>query len=91
MTLKQNTVGYGQSNDYAETQITTEDNHVQPKSKKQAKGKKVARRGSGFSKEEDKTIISAFLNISKDPVTGTLYEFLLASKGFKRIHEYYKI
>ena len=55
MTLIQNLVGVGQSqepNGHAdvETQITTEDNPVKTKSKKQAKCKKVARRGLGFSK-----------------------------------------
>jgi len=71
----------------AETQITTEDNPVKTKSKKQAKGKKVARRGSGFSKDEDKVICSAFLNISKDPIIGVNQ----SSGGYyKRIHEYYK-
>jgi hypothetical protein len=34
--------------------------------------KKVAQRGKGFSKEEDRTICSAFLNVSKDPITGRL-------------------
>ena len=52
------------------THIITEENAVTSKSKEPAKGKKVARRGSGFSKEEDKIICSAFLNISKDPITG---------------------
>ena len=64
MTLIQNLVGVGQSQEPnghadAETQITTEDNPVKTKSKKQAKCKKVARRGSGFSKDEDKVICSA--------------------------------
>ncbi|WVZ94525.1 hypothetical protein U9M48_040406, partial [Paspalum notatum var. saurae] len=92
MTLIQNPVGVGQSQEPnghadAEIQITTEDNPVKPKSKKQEKGKKVARRGSGFSKEEDKVICSAFLNISKDPIIGVNQ----SSGGYyKRIHEYYK-
>ncbi|PUZ40044.1 hypothetical protein GQ55_9G392300 [Panicum hallii var. hallii] len=69
------------------THITTEENAVTSKSKIPAKGKKVARRGSGFSKEEDKIICSAFLNISKDPITGVNQ----SSGGYyKRIHDYYK-
>jgi len=92
MTLIQNLVGVGQSQEPnghadAETQITTEDDPVKTKSKKQAKGKKVARRGSGFSKDEDKVICSAFLNISKDLIIGVNQ----SSGGYyKRIHEYYK-
>jgi hypothetical protein len=38
------------------------------KSQRGAK-KKVSRRGSDFTKEEDKVIYSAFLNVSKDTIT----------------------
>jgi hypothetical protein len=38
--------------------------------RKAAKEKKVSRRGSGFTKEEDKVLCSTFLNVSKDPITG---------------------
>ena len=40
------------------------------KSHRAAKKKNVARRGSAFTKEEDLVVCSAFLNISKDPITG---------------------
>jgi hypothetical protein len=33
-------------------------------------GKRVSQRGKSFSKEEDKIICSAFLNVSKDPIAG---------------------
>jgi hypothetical protein len=39
-------------------------------------GKRVSQRGKAFSKEEDKTICSAFLNVSKDPVTGMHMQFV---------------
>ena len=35
--------------------------------------KKVSQRGKAFNKEEDRIICSAFLNVSKDPITGTLF------------------
>ena len=41
-----------------------------PKPRKGSKVKKVSQRGKAFSKEEDWIICSAFLNVSKDPVTG---------------------
>jgi hypothetical protein len=37
--------------------------------RKEANEKKVSRSGSGFTKEEDKVLCSAFLNVSKDPIT----------------------
>jgi hypothetical protein len=40
-----------------------------PICRKEAKEKKVSRRGSGFTKE-DKVLCSVFLNVSKDPITG---------------------
>ena len=40
------------------------------KSNRAAKKRNVARRGSSFTKEEDLVVCSAFLNISKDPITG---------------------
>ena len=33
-------------------------------------GKRVSQRGKSFSKEEDRIICSAFLNVSKDSITG---------------------
>jgi hypothetical protein len=33
-------------------------------------GKRVSQRGKSFSNDEDKIICSAFLNVSKDPITG---------------------
>jgi hypothetical protein len=33
-------------------------------------GKRVSQRGKSFSEDEDKIICSAFLNVSKDPITG---------------------
>ncbi|PUZ70727.1 hypothetical protein GQ55_2G257400 [Panicum hallii var. hallii] len=49
-------------------------------------GKRVSQRGKSFSKEEDKIICSAFLNVSKDPITGTNQ-----SNGgyYQRIHKYF--
>ena len=35
--------------------------------------KRLSQRGKAFSKEEDRIICSAFLNVSKDPITGTLF------------------
>jgi hypothetical protein len=45
---------------------------VSSKGKKVAHPKNLARRGGGFTKAEDKVICSAFLNVSKDPITGVL-------------------
>ncbi|PUZ38834.1 hypothetical protein GQ55_9G227900 [Panicum hallii var. hallii] len=57
-----------------------------PRSKR-AKGKNVSRRGGGFTKEEDAIICSAFLNVSKDPITGVNQ----SSGGYyKRMHMYYE-
>ncbi|KAG8065096.1 hypothetical protein GUJ93_ZPchr0004g39285 [Zizania palustris] len=39
-----------------------------PKPSKGHRGKKVSQRDKAFSKEEDRIICSAFLNVSKDPV-----------------------
>ena len=39
------------------------------KPKKGGKEKKLSQRGKAFSKEEDRIICSAFLNVSKDPIT----------------------
>jgi hypothetical protein len=54
--------------------VEVENNHGIPdapsmKSQMSAK-KKVSRRGSAFTKEEDNVICSVFLNVSKDPITG---------------------
>lgn len=47
------------------------------KSQRAAKKKKVSRRGIAFTKEEDMVVCSAFLNISKDPITGNHLQHLL--------------
>ena len=47
----------------------------------------MSRRGGGFTKEEDAIICSAFLNVSKDPITGVNQ----SSGGYyKRMHLYYE-
>lgn len=57
-----------------------------PQARKVNKGKKVSQRGKAFSKEEDRMICSAFINVSKDPVTGTNQ----SSGGYyKRLHDYF--
>ncbi|KAJ1283207.1 hypothetical protein BS78_03G110600 [Paspalum vaginatum] len=59
-----------------------------PKPKKTTKklAKKVCQRGKGFSKEEDRLICSAWLNVSKDPITGTNQ----SSRGYyQRMHDYF--
>jgi len=47
------------------------------KSQRAAKKKNVSRRGTAFTKEEDLVVCSAFLNISKDPITGNSLQRLL--------------
>jgi hypothetical protein len=47
------------------------------KSQRAAKKKKVSRRGTAFTKEEDMVVCSAFLNISKDAITGNHLQHLL--------------
>ncbi|KAL6907953.1 hypothetical protein ACP4OV_002123 [Aristida adscensionis] len=53
---------------------------------RKGKERKVSRRGSGFTKAEDEVLCSAFLNVSKDPITG-----VNQSQGgyYKRLHDYY--
>ncbi|WVZ78110.1 hypothetical protein U9M48_025873 [Paspalum notatum var. saurae] len=59
---------------------------TQPRTKA-GKGKNVSRRGGGFNKEEDAIICSAFLNVSKDPITGVNQ----SSGGYyKRMHEFFE-
>ncbi|KAJ1293047.1 hypothetical protein BS78_01G038100 [Paspalum vaginatum] len=54
---------------------------------KQPKGKNVSRRGGGFTKEEDAILCSAFLNVSKDAITGVNQ----SSGGYyKRMHEFFE-
>ncbi|KAJ1271009.1 hypothetical protein BS78_06G095800 [Paspalum vaginatum] len=50
-------------------------------------GKRVSQRGKSFSKEEDRVLCSAFLNVNKDPITGTNQ-----SSGcyYQRMHEYFE-
>ncbi|CAN6287233.1 unnamed protein product [Urochloa humidicola] len=56
------------------------------KSNRTAKKRNVARRGSSFTKEEDLVVCSAFLNVSKDPITGVNQ----TSGGYyKRMHAYF--
>ncbi|KAL6647726.1 hypothetical protein ACP70R_015163 [Stipagrostis hirtigluma subsp. patula] len=54
--------------------------------KKQAGEKIVAHRGSAFTKEEDGVLCSAFLNVSKDPITGVNQK---QDGYYKRIYDYY--
>jgi hypothetical protein len=54
--------------------------------KKQAREKRVSRRGTPFTKEEDNVLCSAFLNISKDPITGVNQ---IIEAYYKRIYDYY--
>jgi hypothetical protein len=54
--------------------------------KKQAREKRVARRGTAFTKEEDSVLCSAYLNISKDPITGVNQNM---DAYYKRIYDYY--
>ncbi|KAF2927920.1 hypothetical protein DAI22_06g240600 [Oryza sativa Japonica Group] len=56
------------------------------KSQRAAKKKKVSRRGIAFTKEEDMVVCSAFLNISKDPITGVNQT---SSGYYKRMHDYF--
>ncbi|KAJ1289908.1 hypothetical protein BS78_02G201000 [Paspalum vaginatum] len=59
---------------------------ARPKTKKGTKGENVSQRGKAFSKEEDRIICSAFLNVSKDPITGTNQ----SSGGYyQRMHDYF--
>ncbi|KAF0927114.1 hypothetical protein E2562_029871 [Oryza meyeriana var. granulata] len=56
------------------------------KSQRAAKKKNVSRRGTAFTKEEDLVVCSAFLNISKDPISGVNQ----TSGGYyKRMHDYF--
>ncbi|KAL6661783.1 hypothetical protein ACP70R_001167 [Stipagrostis hirtigluma subsp. patula] len=59
---------------------------VPPPTTRKAKEKKVSHRGSGFTKEEDEVLCSAFLNVGKDPITG-----VNQTRGgyYKRLHDYY--
>jgi hypothetical protein len=54
--------------------------------KKQAQEKRVSHRGTAFTKEEDSVLCSAFLNISKDPITGVNQNM---DAYYKRIYDYY--
>jgi hypothetical protein len=54
--------------------------------KKQAQKKRVARRGTAFTKEEDNILCSVFLNISKDPITGVNQNI---DAYYKIIYDYY--
>ncbi|CAD6219011.1 unnamed protein product [Miscanthus lutarioriparius] len=70
--------------------FSLENNHVSrdpaKKVQKPAKKTNVARRGSAFTKEEDLVVCSAFLNVSKDPVTGVNQ----TSGGYyKRFHDFF--
>ncbi|KAF0927665.1 hypothetical protein E2562_035573 [Oryza meyeriana var. granulata] len=58
-----------------------------PSLKSQRAGKKkVFRRGTAFTKEEDMVVCSAFLNISKDPITGVSQTL---GGYYKRMHDYF--
>ncbi|XP_039807391.1 uncharacterized protein LOC120671179 [Panicum virgatum] len=66
------------SNENAEVIVQAVAVNIPGQSKRGGKGNKTARgndkrvsqRGKSFSKEEDRIICSAFLNVSKDPITG---------------------
>jgi hypothetical protein len=49
------------------------------KSQKGGKQKVVSRRGGSFTKEEDIVICSAFLNVSKDPITGMFSDYSVST------------
>lgn len=57
-----------------------------PQVSTKGKEEKVSRRGSGFTKEEDAVICSAFLNVSKDLIIGANQ-----SQGsyYKRMHDFF--
>ncbi|XP_066400126.1 uncharacterized protein [Miscanthus floridulus] len=69
--------------------FSIDNNHVSQdaptlKAQRPRKKGKVARRGTAFTNEEDIVVCSAFLNISKDPITGVNQ----TSGGYyKRMHE----
>ncbi|WVZ80102.1 hypothetical protein U9M48_027605, partial [Paspalum notatum var. saurae] len=45
-----------------------------------------SQRGKAFNKEEDRIICSAFLNVSKDPITGTNQS---SGRYYQRMHDYF--
>lgn len=56
-------------------QLSIDNNHISQdppsfKEQRPATKRNVARRGTAFTKDEDLVVCSAFLNISKDPITG---------------------
>ena len=62
--------------------FSNDNNHVSQdaptlKAQRPRKKRKVARRGTTFTNEEDIVVCSAFLNISKDPITGNSLQRLL--------------
>ncbi|CAN6167689.1 unnamed protein product [Urochloa humidicola] len=59
---------------------------VPPPATRKGKGKKVSRRGAGFTKDEDEVICSAFLNVGKDPITGVNQTL---GGYYKWLHDYY--
>lgn len=67
------------------SQETSKETHS-PLPRVGSKQKKVSRRGGGFAKEEDRVICSAFLNVSKDPITGVNQP---SGGYYKRIFEYF--
>jgi hypothetical protein len=54
--------------------------------KKQTREKKVSRRGTAFTKEEDSVLCSGFHNISKDPITCVNQNM---DAYYNRIYDYY--
>ncbi|TVU44876.1 hypothetical protein EJB05_04338 [Eragrostis curvula] len=59
---------------------------VAPPTTRKGREKNVSRRGGGFTKEEDGAICSAFLNVSKNPITGANQR---QGGYYKRLHDYY--
>jgi len=55
--------------------------------KKQAREKGVARKGNAFVKEENSVICFAYLNITKDAITGVNQNL---DAYYKRIYDYYQ-
>ncbi|KAF0900941.1 hypothetical protein E2562_037081 [Oryza meyeriana var. granulata] len=56
------------------------------KSQRAEKKKKVSRRGTAFTKEEDMVVCSAFLSISKDPITDDAVEMYEKTEPFTFMH-----
>ena len=78
----------GASLDVSQQFFPTPEEELPPSNtgKKQGKQKKVAHRGTAFTKEEDSVICSAFLQISKDPIAGVNQ---CTGAYYKRIYDFF--